>query len=550
MFFVFFLYFLLVEDYFKNIEETLKEIRKADAFFELETNTDSYLEEWERIKKENKKEALLKFKEKLDYEFNISLKKKYALILKKIEENLSFFGPEKDLEEYRKFQEEIEMRIESKLNLQNLNYEITEKLKKIYDNFKDPCPEYFKIAENSRDFKTKLENYCKISRNLCLFSAGLKQYATSKLGEEKLKFFVNLREGKNLKEAENLSSLFFNCFGNDKDFSEEVSKLKNETLEELEIISKNKDCKNLEKKLVILRVLGVEAKDFEGLASLCIPEESPLPEKTISRYEEKERDLKIFTSEKEKGEPYIILNVWQSAWGDFRDLDILINYVKRNKISELNLNIGREITEKKDTKVKFREILKNLSDRLYSSGIKKINLLYAELNYPIENYADFLNQNQDLKIDKIVDDSEFTDKNLEKYSINNFSVKKYNLKYSLFVTLEKEGNSGVSDKTRFKLLEEADEVILMSYFSCDLEEQKKWLLPYLKYSEKIGRKGNVKIALLFGSKSVGREFSCEKLSRENLKNLIFELHNWASSNFSSYSGIVFETNKKTPPEIY
>ncbi len=125
-------------------------------------------------------------------------------------------------------------------------------------------------------------------------------------------------------------------------------------------------------------------------------------------------------------------------------------------------------------------------------------------------------------------------------------VKKHNIRYSVFVTLEKEGNSGVSDKMRYFLIKESDEVILMSYFACTFEEQKEWLLPYLKYADSIGKFKQVKIALLLGGKSVGREISCELNKFPPISDLIKELHSWASNNFKSYAGIVLETNNPLP----
>lgn len=251
----------------------------------------------------------------------------------------------------------------------------------------------------------------------------------------------------------------------------------------------------------------------------------------------------------EPGELYpLSLDIWQSAWGkDFKESGIkpLIHYLKKNKIKKINLNPGLPMGPKF-----YEEGLKKMQPLVkafYAAGIEKINFLYAELNYPIEYYAKFLHDHPALGIDTIVDDSEFVDIFKDRFRENLMQVKKWGIKYSAFVTLESLGNSGVSDNSRFWVLDNVDQPILMSYFGCTLAEQKEKLEKYLKYADRAGKRGTVGIAILFGSKRVGREVSCEKLLNERqMQRFLFHLHRWAKQNHPSYGGIVIETNLRMP----
>lgn len=242
----------------------------------------------------------------------------------------------------------------------------------------------------------------------------------------------------------------------------------------------------------------------------------------------------------------ISLDVWQSAWGDFSNIDVLIKYMNRNRIKKINLNPGLPMGPKFYTEAYKK--MKSLVSKFYANGITKIGFLYAELNYPIEYFARFLRTHyQDLKIDTLVDDSEFIDIFRNRFEKNIRLVKKWGIKYSAFVTLETTGNSGVSDTTRYWVLDHVDYPILMSYFGCTLEEQISKLEKYLRYADERGKKGQVEIAILLGSKKVGREISCEKLLNQNqLQIFLYRLHQWASQNHPSYGGIILETNLKMP----
>lgn len=240
------------------------------------------------------------------------------------------------------------------------------------------------------------------------------------------------------------------------------------------------------------------------------------------------------------------LDVWQSAWGDFSEVDSLLSYLRKNKIKKINLNPGLPMGPKfyQEGYRKFKPLV----SKFYAGGIKKIGFLYAELNYPIEFFAKFLYTHQrEFKIDTIVDDSEFVDIFKERFERNLRKVKQYGLKYSAFVTLESKGNSGVSDSTRYWVIDHVDYPILMSYFGCSLEDQKARLEKYLNYADQKGIKRRVGIALLLGSKKVGREESCERLLNESqMKLFLYRLHNWALKNHPSYNGIVLETNLRMP----
>jgi hypothetical protein len=237
------------------------------------------------------------------------------------------------------------------------------------------------------------------------------------------------------------------------------------------------------------------------------------------------------------------ISAWQSAWKDFSDLDLLTTYLTRNHISALFLNPGMPIRADSFEMALLK--LKPIVDKLHAAGVRRVCYLYAEPNYPIREYADFLvKYSRELGIDTIVDDSEFTDFSRSRFEENNRIVKSKGLRYSAYVTLERVGNSGVGDGTREWAIANIDEPILMSYFGCSLEEQKRWLEKYLQYADERGKR--VKIAILMGGKSVGREMSCEKaLDGASFRKFLQDLHSWART-FPSYGGIVLETNQKTP----
>ncbi|MEJ5166209.1 MAG: hypothetical protein WHV67_04180 [Thermoanaerobaculia bacterium] len=549
MIFIIFYFLIFSNSPFITLQETFEKVRKADTLYELKMDLDYYKREIERVKVENNIEEAKKLKEKLDFEFNKFLKAKYLQVLKIIEENPSFFELQGSWEDFKRYSQEMELKIVERENLQDFNREILEKFNALCKTFKDPCPEYLQKAESSINVGVKIESFCVISKSPCIFSSEIKEYSKLKMEEFKLNLFSSLRS-KETGKIENLAPPLIKCFEGEGFFKKELDEIKKELLGQLEGYFEKRDCPNAEKIIRVLKLIKEDKVPLEKFSNVCKREENlnsgKKERENLTETKLKKEDIE---GDLMKEEPYIILDIWQSAWGDFSDLSLLIDYIKKNKISEINLNIGREITEKKESEEKFKSILKSIVPNLYNAGIKKVNLLYAELNYPIERYARFLSLNREIGIDKIVDDSEFTDKNFQNYVNNFYSTKNYQIKYSTFVTLEREGNSGVSDRSRFELIEKADEVILMSYFSCNLEEQKKWLEPYFEYSDKMGKQKNLKVAILFGSKSVGRELSCQGLEKESLRQFIFGLHNWALG-FSSYSGIVFETNKKLPPNIY
>lgn len=575
VFLFFFIILFNLNEEFLKFEKRLIKIEKANNYYELKINIEFYSKQFEDIKKNKKIEDLERLKKELEYNFYNTLKQKYFFAIKKIEENKFFLKPTniEKFEEHKKFLEEIDMRIITEDIIEDLNNEILSKIVDIEKSFTDPCPELFQKAESSDKLHIKIENYCLISKSVCLFSEDLKEFAKNKLNEEKENFIKNI-EKFNFKDLKFIYNSIYNCYKDNATFNESIEKISEKILNEIKISLEKKNLDLLKKNLDILNAIDKEEKIknlkenfIQNIEIFCAEDKDTkeVQDYVISLFPELEKQIiqkcpvkeKVKKEEKvskeneiEPDNPYIILDIWQSAWKDFKDIDLLIEYIKNNEISEINLNIGKEITEKIETKNKAKEILKEIVPKLYEAGIKNVNLLYAELNYPIENYAKFISENPDLKIYKIVDDSEFTDKDITKYKINSNAVNKFNLKYSVFVTLEKEGNSGVSDKTRFFLIKETNEVILMSYFSCDLEEQKRWLFPYLSYSDQIGKKNNIKVAILFGGKSVGREVSCDFLKGESLNKFIFELHKWLASNFNSYSGIVIETNKKLPPNLF
>jgi hypothetical protein len=250
-------------------------------------------------------------------------------------------------------------------------------------------------------------------------------------------------------------------------------------------------------------------------------------------------------------EPFypLALDLWQSAWGeDFNTekMKPLFDYIKRNNITKVNLNPALPMSPEPGIQEEMAEKLKPLLAGLREAGVGKINYLYAELNYPIKGYLEFLQAHPELEIDMVVDDSEFTDFFKDMFRGNLEQFKNSNIHYSAFIALETLGNSGVSDEMRYWAIENVDYPILMSYLSCSLEKQQEMLEKYLEYGDSLGKKRSIGIAVLLGTKSVGREVSCEKeLGEFELQVFIQNLHNWASQ-FESYGGIVLETNQRYP----
>jgi hypothetical protein len=254
---------------------------------------------------------------------------------------------------------------------------------------------------------------------------------------------------------------------------------------------------------------------------------------------------------KEDKEPFypITIDIWQSAWAEEFTVDKmgpLFQYLRRNNIKNVNLNPGLPMSPEPEFQDEIAEKLKPLIAAFRDAGIEKINYLYAELNYPIKGYKEFLQNHPELGIDSIVDDSEFTDFFRNRFQENLEQFSNSNIGYSAFITLESAGNSGVSDNLRYWVLENIDYPILMSYFGCTLEKQKEMLKKYLEYADETGKKRSVGIAVLLGTKKVGREVSCErKLNEIELQTFIRDLHDWASQ-YECYGGIVLETNQRFP----
>ncbi len=165
----------------------------------------------------------------------------------------------------------------------------------------------------------------------------------------------------------------------------------------------------------------------------------------------------------------------------------------------------------------------------------------------VGDFGRFLGKNPGLGISLLADDSEFRDSAKAHFERNREAVRAEWIRYAAFVTVEGIGNSGVSDETRKWAFRTLDEVLLMSYFSCELEGQKEWLDQLLSYADSTRKKGFVRIAILMGSKKTGKEVSCEKLlGSEEAQRFLRELHAWALERHPSYGGIVLETDKRFP----
>jgi hypothetical protein len=291
----------------------------------------------------------------------------------------------------------------------------------------------------------------------------------------------------------------------------------------------------------IVKIAEVESKDVVESAADEEPAKKVLQAKDIAR----PADIGV-----ETGPFYpISMDIWQSAWrADFNveKMEPLFKYLKRNNIKSINLNPGVAMYPEPGFQAELVKKITPLLDGFRNAGVEKINYLYAELNYPVEYYADFLQNRPGMGINILVDDSEFMDMFSTEFENRVENFKHHRVKYSAFITLESKGNSGVSDSLRYWVIENVDYPILMSYFSCSLEDQKQILKKYLERGDEIGKKKAVGIAVLLGTKSVGREASCErKLSGLELLTFIRDLHNWAS-NYECYGGIVLETNQRFP----
>ena len=240
----------------------------------------------------------------------------------------------------------------------------------------------------------------------------------------------------------------------------------------------------------------------------------------------------------------LTIAVWQSAWGDFKDLEALLDYTRRNGISEVLLNLGLALRAE-EFPAAYRKTQRIVTG-FRRAGVKRVSYLYAERMQPIAQPARFLKLYPDLGMTTIIDDSEFTDAFLPQFRRNWKAVTAHGLVYGSYVTLESAGNSGVSDQTREFALRELECVILMSYFGCTIEQQRKALAPYLAYADSQRRVKTVKIAILMGTKKVGRERSCEMtLPEPHFQRFLRDLHVWAR-HYRSYAGLVLQSNKRLP----
>jgi hypothetical protein len=243
----------------------------------------------------------------------------------------------------------------------------------------------------------------------------------------------------------------------------------------------------------------------------------------------------------------LALDVWQSAWGDFTGFGDLPDRLRKAGITAVNLNPGLAISP--GTWPRALSSLAPLVSTLRKGGVRRVNFLYAELGLPIAGYAQFVRAHPDLGMDTIVDDSEFTDDHRDRFAENLAAVRAAGLRYAAFVTVEGYGNSGVSDAARSWAIANLDQTILMSYFGCSVEDQAAQLEPWLRQADGHGRKGSVQVAILLGSKSVGRERSCERqLDGAALRQFLRDLDKWARRH-PSYGGIVLETNERFPARL-
>lgn len=361
------------------------------------------------------------------------------------------------------------------------------------------------------------------------------------------------------------------CLGEDdeivKNASAYIVKRKNEISSKFQAWDMEKrDIKELARELYPLQeeiriIKKYQSHWVEGLKS-DYPQFFILNEQVIKKNDKEEGSAKVEPLEKteeeqlqaEPGEepgPFypITLDIWESAWAEeftFEKMEPLFEYLRRNNIKNVNLNPGLPMSPEPEFQQQLVEKLKPLITAFHDAGVEKINYLYAELNYSIGGYREFLENHPELGIDIMVDDSEFTDFFKNRFQDNLEQFRDSSIGYSAFITLESIGNSGVSDDLRYWVLENIDYPILMSYFGCSLEKQKEMLTKYLEHADEIGKKKSIGIAILLGTKKVGREVSCErKLSEFELQTFIRDLHAWASQ-YKCYGGIVLETNQRFP----
>ncbi|MCI0471713.1 MAG: hypothetical protein L0Y73_08655, partial [Candidatus Aminicenantes bacterium] len=409
--------------------------------------------------------------------------------------------------------------------------------KKIEPQEKDPCSEETAIfraaylAEQNKNIPRAIELFNRIIDSKCLPANDLAY----------TKKFINEKREQVLENIDKLKQSLR---------SEEKSRIVSETQEIL------KGFANIDPKWAGQFEKLLKAYNYTKQPEIktgVTPTKEP-ESKTDSKPEEKvekktEYPARTGIKTGEAGTAYFLaLDVWQSAWmQDFNEtgLQTLFKYLDKNRIKDINLNPGLPMGPKfnDESYKQFKPIV----DAFYAAGVEKINFLYAELDYPLEHYAEFLAKHPELGIDTIVDDSEFTDVYIDRFSRNLSAAHRWGIKYAAFATLEVHGNSGVSDVTRHWLLQNVDYPILMSYFGCTVESQQQALEKYLQYADSIGKKRTVSIAILLGGKSIGRETSCERLLKEPaLQRFLWDLDAWARKNHPSYRGIVIETNLRQP----
>lgn len=399
---------------------------------------------------------------------------------------------------------------------------------------KDPCSEdagIFRtayLAEQNRNISRAIELFHQLVDSTCLPANDLK-YAKGFIREKKERVLEELNK---LRKAQRY---------------EEKSRILTAINEILKGFKRKEPewAAGFEKLVNIYDVTGPGPAPETKPESRIKKEESSVPEIKVRESIKREKPVRAARI----GSPYFLaMDVWQSAWKqDFNvtGLRSLFSYLRKNRIKHINLNPGLPMGPEfnAESYKKFKPIV----DAFYASGIEVINFLYAELDYPIEHFAEFLKKHPELGIDTIVDDSEFVDFNKGKFDRNLRAVHKWGIKYAAFTTLEVKGNSGVSDSTRYWMLKNVDYPILMSYFGCTLEKQKAIVGKYLRYADNLGKRRTVSITILLGGKSVGREVSCERLLSETaMQRFLWDLDAWARRNHPSYRGIVIETNLRHP----
>lgn len=232
----------------------------------------------------------------------------------------------------------------------------------------------------------------------------------------------------------------------------------------------------------------------------------------------------------------LALTLWQSAWGDFSNLDPLLAYLSKNDIRSVYFNGGVALASE-ESEADLKQIGRAVA-RLGAANVARISYYVAEPDSWGPGLEAAVRRLSSAGFGAVADGTVGAGVTIDLLRSRQESVSRSGLRYSAFLPVEIEGNSGVSDSVRMWAVTNLDETVLLSTLACDLDGQKGWLEKYLIKADAAGRRGVVRIGLLAGRAPGGREISCEKaLDAQGVRTFIAMLDAWAGT-FKSYGGMV------------